>query len=334
MRRLLRVLSLAAVSLIVLVAALWAALTIHYGPDGPTPLRSSVAVVFVAGFALAFVLLRQRRRVLVVFSGAWLVVALWSASFEPSNDRDWCDEHRRIASVEQRGDRCTIHGVRSSIHHADGTSTHRWVDREIDLAAARDVDLVLVYWDGNRSIAHMMLSFGFDAGPRLVLSVETRREADETYSAVAGFFKQFELCYVLADESDALYLRSHVRGEDVHVFPAIASREQVRWLLELVLRRVQRLSEQPVFYDALFENCTTSLLALEAEAGEAPVFDWRYVANGWLDQLLYERGTLVADVTQGLSYERMHAAHLVDPAAIPSREGYGEAMRASLPPRR
>ena len=41
----------------------------------------------------------------------------------------------------------------------------------------------------------------------------------EDYSAVKGFFKQFELTYVVADERDIVRLRTNYRqGEDVYLY--------------------------------------------------------------------------------------------------------------------
>ena len=90
--------------------------------------------------------------------------------------------------------------------------------REYDLDQLRSADLVLSYWMGP-AIAHTLVSFGFDdgKGPRryLTFSVEIRKEAHESFSAIGGFFKQFELSLVAAEERDILRVRSNLRGEDV-----------------------------------------------------------------------------------------------------------------------
>ena len=57
------------------------------------------------------------------------------------------------------------------------------------LSHLTDVDLIMSYWMGE-AITHTIVSFGFDNGERLAFSIETRKERDESYSSVAGFFKQ------------------------------------------------------------------------------------------------------------------------------------------------
>ena len=88
--------------------------------------------------------------------------------------------------------------------------------RTYSLAHLTDVDLIMSYW-GNEAIAHTIISFGFDTGPRLAFSIEIRKEREEAYSTIAGFFKQYELAIVAADERDVVRVRSNVRGEDVRI---------------------------------------------------------------------------------------------------------------------
>ena len=49
------------------------------------------------------------------------------------------------------------------------------------------------------------LSFGFEDQDFVVRSVEIRNAKGEKYSAMAGFFNQYELMYVLADERDVMW---------------------------------------------------------------------------------------------------------------------------------
>jgi hypothetical protein len=66
--------------------------------------------------------------------------------------------------------------------------TERWEQRAYDLSKLRSLDLFLVYWMGP-TIAHAIMSFGFEDGRHLDFSIEQRRTRDDQYSAIAGFFK-------------------------------------------------------------------------------------------------------------------------------------------------
>jgi Domain of unknown function (DUF4105) len=49
-----------------------------------------------------------------------------------------------------------------------------------------------------------MVSFGFGEKDYIAVSIETRKEQTEDYSSLKGFFKQYELIYVVADERDVI----------------------------------------------------------------------------------------------------------------------------------
>ncbi len=53
---------------------------------------------------------------------------------------------------------------------------------------------------------------------------------------------------------------------------------------------INGLVERPQFYNALVDNCTTSIRRhVEHVEPGAPPFDWRLLANGYLDRRLYDR---------------------------------------------
>src|SRR2546423_1743810 len=68
------------------------------------------------------------------------------------------------------------------------------------------------------ALAYLIVSFGFADDARLPFSIEARKERGEAYSTIAGFFRQYELAIVAADERDIVRVRSNVRGEDVRIY--------------------------------------------------------------------------------------------------------------------
>jgi hypothetical protein len=53
------------------------------------------------------------------------------------------------------------------------------------------------------------------------------------------------------------------------------------------------LAKTPEFYNALVDNCTTSIRQhVTNVVTHAPPVDWRLLANGYGDQMLYERGRI------------------------------------------
>jgi hypothetical protein len=119
------------------------------------------------------------------------------------------------------------------------------------------VDLIMSYWAGEAiAIAHTIVSFGFDDAAKLAISIETRKESHEVYTSVAGFFKQYELAVVAADERDVLRVRSNVRGEHVRIYRLRMTPANALVLPREYVQKANGLAQAPHFYNTLTSNCT------------------------------------------------------------------------------
>jgi hypothetical protein len=170
-----------------------------------------------------------------------------------------------------------------------------WETRSYDLARLNSVELLMSYWGSSR-IAHTMLTFGFEDGSYLVLSVEPRPEVGEGYAPISSFFKAFELVYTFADERDVVALRTNHRREDVYLFPYTLSRDERRALLLNVLGRANGLAERPEFYRTISDNCTTALIRHLDEVRDKPIrCSMDLLLNGYIPRLAYGRGDMPTD---------------------------------------
>lgn len=227
------------------------------------------------------------------------------APLTPSNDRNWKTVQARLARAEFKGDHVTVRDIRNFRHLADDQHEIDYYDKKFDLDAIRSVDFVVVPFAGAPNMAHTMLSFGFEGGEHVVLSVEARYEQDETYNPVLGLMNQYELIYVLGDERDLIQLRTNVWLNDVYIYPAKATPPQVRELFVDVLRRANQLAERPEFYNTLTNNCTTNIVDhINRLVPNRVPLDQRILLNGQSDRLAYELGLLDAD----RSFEETKAA--------------------------
>ena len=233
------------VGLVVAGMTAWGAGAIYYG-DLPGPrLRAMLAGSFVAATALAFLLLPRRRRTLVAFLVVFAALLTWWLGIPASNERDWQPEVAVAPWATIDGDRVTIHGVRNFDYRTETDFVARWEDRTYDLRTLDSADLVAVYWAG-KAIAHIMLSFGFAGADYVTVSIETRKERGERYSTLAGFFRQYELVYVVADERDVIRVRTTYRQpqEDVYVYRLRMPRGNIRRVFLDYLRGMNALHER------------------------------------------------------------------------------------------
>jgi Domain of unknown function (DUF4105) len=328
-RRWLSVLGLALLRLALLLLALWCAAALWI--DGPAArwLAGLLAAV-CAAFSLAFLFRRPARRKLLLAALPCAVVLGWWLSLQPRNDRSWQREVERQASCTWKGEVATIANVRNFARRSGPDDEPRWETRSYDLAQVSGLDLFLCYW-GPRAIAHTILSWEFADGRHLAISIETRPEVGEEYSAVRGFFRQFELCYVVADERDVIRVRTDERGEDLYLYRLRTSPERARALLHEYLDAVNGLVAQPRWYNALETNCTTVIFDHVRPIVGRMKFDVRMLANGHLDELLQEDGV----VNTSLPFEALRQASRISEAARAAGDspGFSAAIRKGLPPR-
>jgi hypothetical protein len=235
--------------LLALVLALllaWSVLAIYFSNLPWQPLRIAFASLYGIAVIGAFALKERRGRTILWFLVATAGVFAWWLTIKPSNLRDWAPEVALPPQAEVRGRQRHDHQpARLRVSQRAGLHAH-YEQRTYDLQALESMDLVLSYWGANRGIAHVILSFGFAGGDHVAVSVETRPEKGETYSAIGGFFKQFEVIYILAEERDVVQLRTNIRKERVYLYPMRLPRDAVRLIFKQLLMEANDLVEHPV----------------------------------------------------------------------------------------
>ena len=212
---------------------------------------------------------------------------------EPSNRRNWSPDQAVLARAVFDGERVHVHNIRNCKYAAGDTYVVDHYDRSFELEQIRTVDFFVVPFLDNPLIAHTMISFGFidEHGEmdHVAVSVEIRKERGEEYAAWKGSLRQYELMYVVADERDVIGVRTHHRGEQVYLYRSIATPEQARALFVDVMGRVNKLAEEPEFYDTLTNNCTTNIVRhINRLNANRVAFDYRLLFPGHSDRLAYD----------------------------------------------
>jgi len=275
------------IRLCLLLMAGWATVAILYS-NLPEFLRPWVAGIFGFGSLALLVGRHSSRRARLVFLAVFAVVLAGWLLMPPSNSRNWQPDVAVLPWADIQGSKVTIHNIRHCDYRSETDYTVRHYDKTFDLEKLKRVDLSLVYW-GSPFIAHTMFSFGFEGEGFVCFSIETRKEVGEAYSTVKGFFRQYEITYVIADERDLIGLRTNYRGEQVYLYRLNAPADLIRKVFLDYLREVNSLKEHPQWYNALTDNCTTSIRGHTAPYNPDARFDWRIIVNGFIDEMLYER---------------------------------------------
>lgn len=294
------------ISAAIVVVSSWGVIALYYGDSHTSKIQNVLAIGFGLSGILTIAALgmpRLRWRMLVFFSILFASIVLWWLQIQPANDRQWQQDVERLAYATIEGDLVTVRNVRNFDYKSEFNYLPAYYTKTYDLSKLEGVDLFSTYWMGP-AIAHTMLSFNFGEGGHLAISIEARKEKGESYSSIKGFFRQYELIYIVADERDLVRLRTNYRKnpiEDVYLYRINWSKEEVKQVFLQYIHEMNRLNEKPAFYNTLLENCTTMIWMHTLANQDHLKFSWKILASGYFPEYLYESGRL----DQHLPFEQL-----------------------------
>ena len=275
---------------------------------------------------------RRWRRLLFCAAALGLAWFVCSLLVLPSNDRDWSPDQAQLATAVIDGDRLTVRNVRNAHYRSVSDFDLRWEDRQYDLTRLQSLWFVVEPFSDWRGPAHTFLSFGFDDGRYLAISVEIRKERAEAFSPWLGLLRQYELSYTIGDERDLIGLRAIHRRDQVYLYPMRASPEARRELLLSMLARANQLAAAPEFYNTLTSTCTSNIVDhIEQIAPGSIPFSYKTYLPAYADDLAYDLGLIDTDLPR----EAYRSAYRIDDLALADGGSpeFSSAIRARLPMR-
>lgn len=323
----LRIVLVSLCSLIILVNSLWALLALWYQLPWGTSARIATCVIWLLATLGVLVMLWTGQHVwaLLAYLAMVVLIMLWWGRLEPTHERDWADDLARITTGTVEGDLVRLSNVRNFQWRTVEDYDVRWESREYDLSRLRSVDLITSQW-GIPGIAHILVSFGFDDGRYIAFTVEIRRTRDQSFSAIGGFFKQFELNVLASDERDAVRLRTNVRGEDGHLYRVNMSQRAMRRLFIAYVEEGNRLAREPRYYHTITANCTIIVYNMMDEIIDGLPMDARLFLSSYLPSYVKDVGGLpdlpMAELHErGRFTERAREADAAEDFSLRIRQG-------------
>jgi hypothetical protein len=314
----------------VILMTAWESLAIWYSDLAGVYVRAGLAGLLVLATLLAFVFFPGRLRTLAGFLVVFGGIVAWWLSIPASNDRAWQPDVAVLPYATVKGEQVTIHNIRNLNYRTETDFDVRHYDKTFDLNRLDSVDLIAVYWMGD-AIAHMMVSFGFEGKDFVAFSIETRKEKGEGYSTLKGFFKQYELTYVVADERDLIRLRTEYRNppEDVYLYRGHMTPENSRKFFMEYVRQINSLKENPEWYNTLTTNCTTDVVRLSRAYGGKARYNWKVLLSGYAPQYAYQNGSLDTRIP----FEELRKLSYINPKAraIDDDPQFSRKIREGLP---
>jgi hypothetical protein len=216
---------------------------------------------------------------------------------KPSLQSDWQDQLAVIPNAEFNDDFVTVRNVRNFRYYPTEADMHpAYYDKTYDLNQIKKVWYVTEPFNENKVAAHTFVSFEFNDGDFLSISIEARKTKGQTYSIWKGMLHSYPLIYIAADERDVLLMRANLRKDKVYVYPAkLKKPENARLLLVDMLQKMNELSStNPRWYNTLFANCTSSIAEHinKLTPGRISMFSWQLWLTASADELALNHGLL------------------------------------------
>ena len=307
-----RVVGITIACVVLALLTLWAAAAL-FVDCRITALRIPVTIVYVLGLSAIFVKLRRFRWAAVVYLAGFCGVLAWWLTLKPSNEGNWQSDVDRTAWAEIDDDRVNIHNLRNCDYRSENDYSDCWSDRTVYLSQIRAADLFLTNW-GIRFASHPIVSFQFGDNEHIAFSIEARYKVGQAYSTVLGCFRQYGLIFITADERDVIRLRTNYRkDEEVSMYRLQATPEVARAMFLTYVYYLNRLKDHPEWYNEVTKNCTTTInRQLGADVNNTQPWNYQYLLNGTLDELLYDRGRLISG---GLPFPELKRRQHINTAA-------------------
>lgn len=316
--------------LLVIGTGCWSGLALYHLPLGNGGTRLFLTVLFTGVSLSALLIPRKKRHALVLYFALFLMVLAFWLGLEPSNNRDWQTDVAVLPFAEVQGDQVVIRNIRDFDYRSESDFDIRYYDREFHLSELTSVDFFSVYWMGE-AIAHVMVSFCFNDRNYVTFSIETRKERGEEYSSLKGFFRNYELIYVVGDERDLIRLRTNYRrpAEDVYLFRSRIRPEHARLLFKDYVKKINQLKDRPQWYNTLTDNCTSNI-ANHIEAFQQDLrYSWKILLSGYAAEYAYEMGAF----DPSIPFAEIKRLGYINPTAraLSDTVDFSRGIRESIP---
>jgi hypothetical protein len=281
---------------------LWLAGALSYQTVGVLRQGALIGLGCLGFVLLVLWSLDMHRQVWLATLAIAVLAAGWWMTIRPSNTRNWDLDVAHGVTAAIAPDRVTLANVRNFDWTSRTEFTQRWETRTYTPDQVISMDVFQSTWS-SPLIAHTLISFGFSDGQHVVFSAEIRREKGEVFSNLGGFFRQFDLVLIAADERDVVRLRTDIRGETVSRFPLSLPQPMMAQAFLTFATLGNDLAANPRFYNTVTTNCTTIPFRLAREIDPTVPVDWRILLSGHFPAYLQNLGV----TGQGQTLDRMLA---------------------------
>jgi len=273
--------------------------------------------------------------ILIILAIIAVVGIIFYLITNPSLSRNWSPDQAVMPSIhfledtKKQHNRIRINNIRDINYRTTRDFDLQFYDRTINLEDVESAWLVISPF-GSFGVAHTFVSFGLKDGSFLAISIEIRRKQGKSFSAVKAFFRQFEMMYVIADESDVIKVRTNTIKATVRLFPIQTEKKQVQAVFLDMLKRADKLGIEPEFYNTIWNNCTTNIIkhARRFSSKPIPFWDFRYLLPENIDKIAYDLNMIDTHLSYKEAREHFDITEIAQ--ASEDAKDFSNAIRANI----
>ena len=257
-------------------------------------------------------------------------VSIFVSRTNPSLVRNWSPDQAVMPSIHFfDNNKVRINNIRDIQYRTTRDFDLAFYDRTINLDDVESAWLVISPF-GSFGIAHTFVSFGLKDGTYLSISIEIRRKKGKKFSAVKAFFRQFEMMYVIADETDVIKVRTNTIKATVRLFPIQTEKERIQAVFLDMLQRADKLGKEPEFYNTIWNNCTTNIIKHTRRFSEKaiPFWDLRYLFPEDIDKIAYKLNMIDTHLTYEAAREHFDISEVAQ--ASEDAKDFSKAIRVNI----
>ena len=237
-----------------------------------------------------------KRKLFTSLAVLLLIALIYFISIRPSNERNWSGDQTVLSYAEIESSEAKVYNIRNFTYRNTTDYDKNYYNKTFSLNNLSSIWFMVEPFSGHGlGAAHTFLSFGF-GDEYVVISVEIRKEKGEKFSPLKGLFKNYELMYVIGDESDLIKLRSNYRKDTVYLYKINTTLEKMQMVFIDMLSRTNAIKEKPEFYNTIFNTCTTNIVkhVNKIVPGRIPK-SYKILMPAYSDELAYELGLIVTN---------------------------------------
>lgn len=190
----------------------------------------------------------------------FLIIIIFRNAKKPTHNKIWRKEQNLLPHAKINNNLITIYNIRNCVYKSKKDFSANYYNKTFDLNKISSLDFIVQPFGSWVIAAHTFLSFGFEDGSYVSISIEARRKKNVEFSTWKGLLNIFEIIYIVADEKDILKYRALHLKDKLYLYPINIRKSKNQELFKEFINKINKIYEKPEFYNTFTNTCSTNIV--------------------------------------------------------------------------